>query len=255
MTGEGLTNDGSRIATQFQMDELRADPRAPNLQIGERVTIEPGSVIGANVVIHGDTTVAAGAVIKHNAVIGISPSLAVSSRAERKPFETTIIAPRATICCGAVIMAGARLGESSIVGDHGYVRERAHIGRDCVLGRGVTISAGVVIGDRVNIQGVSVITPGAQLEDDVFVGPGVILTTDDTIGRRDPALRTRIVLRRACRIGGGVTMIPGVEIGEEAFVAAGSLVTRDVPPFARVKGAPAREYGKVNSDEKLENWR
>jgi acetyltransferase-like isoleucine patch superfamily enzyme len=63
------------------------------------------------------------------------------------------------------------------------------------------------------------------------------------------------VLRRACRIGAGVTIVPGVEIGEEAFVAAGALVTADVPPRAVVMGVPARVVREVGEEDLLERWR
>jgi acetyltransferase-like isoleucine patch superfamily enzyme len=63
------------------------------------------------------------------------------------------------------------------------------------------------------------------------------------------------VLRRACRIGGGVTLCPGVEVGEEAFVAAGAVVTRDVPPRGVVMGVPARLVREVGDADLLERWR
>ena len=63
------------------------------------------------------------------------------------------------------------------------------------------------------------------------------------------------VLRRACRVGGGVLLAPGVEIGEEAFVAAGAVVTRDVSSRAVVMGVPGRVTGAVGDDQLLERWR
>ena len=48
------------------------------------------------------------------------------------------------------------------------------------------------------------------------------------------------MLRRACRVGGGVVLMPGVEIGAEAFVAAGAVVTHDVGEREVVIGVPAR---------------
>jgi acetyltransferase-like isoleucine patch superfamily enzyme len=62
-------------------------------------------------------------------------------------------------------------------------------------------------------------------------------------------------LRRACRVGGGVTLCPGVEIGEEAFVAAGAVVARDVPARAVVMGVPARVVREVGDEDLIERWR
>jgi len=90
----------------------------------------------------------------------------------------------------------------------------------------------------------------------VFLGPGVLTTNDDTMGRhaRGEALRGP-VLRRACRVGGGAVLVPGVEVGEEAFVAAGAVVTADVPPRAVVMGVPARVVREVGEADLIERWR
>ncbi len=100
------------------------------------------------------------------------------------------------------------------------------------------------------------VTAGSVVEDDVFLGPGVLTTNDDTMGRhaRGEPLRGP-VFRRACRVGGGVVLVPGVEIGEEAFVAAGALVTRDVGPRQVVMGVPARVVREVPDEDLLERWR
>ena len=90
----------------------------------------------------------------------------------------------------------------------------------------------------------------------MFVGPGALTTNDNAMTRHPPELRLRgAILRRACRVGGGVVLTPGVEIGEEAFVAAGAVVTSNVPPRAVVIGAPARVVREVPDEDLLENWR
>ena len=96
-----------------------------------------------------------------------------------------------------------------------------------------------------------------MVEDDVFVGPGVTLTNDNTMDRHGPRRRFEgPLLRRACRIGGGAVICPGVEIGEEAFVAAGAVVTADVAPRARRRWACRRAACARSPDEDLlERWR
>jgi acetyltransferase-like isoleucine patch superfamily enzyme len=142
------------------------------------------------------------------------------------------------------------------VGDQAHVRERTTIGAGSVVGRGSAIDNEVVIGDHVKIQTNCYITAYTTIEDDVFVAPCVMLTNDDTMGRHGPDQEIRgAVLRRACRVGGGVVLVPGVEVGEEAFVAAGAVVTRDVPARAVVMGVPARQVREVPDEDLLERWR
>jgi acetyltransferase-like isoleucine patch superfamily enzyme len=110
-----------------------------------------------------------------------------------------------------------------------------------------------VIGARCKIQSHAFICDGVTIEDEVFIGHGVMFTNDlwprsaDDAGRPlsggDWELTPTLVCRRAS-IGSGATILP-VEIGEGALVAAGAVVTRRVPAFALVAGNPARIVGDV----------
>jgi acetyltransferase-like isoleucine patch superfamily enzyme len=155
-----------------------------------------------------------------------------------------------------VIHSGVRIGAGSRVGDHAQIREGAEIGAGSTVGSYVSVDPGVVVGDRVSIQTRCYITGGTRIEDDVFVGPGVTLTNDNTMDRHGPDFSFEgPLLRRACRVGGGATICPGVEIGEEAFVAAGALVAADVPPRTVVMGVPARAVREVPEADLLQRWR
>ena len=160
------------------------------------------------------------------------------------------------ISTGAIVLAGARIGAGAIVGDQAHVRERARIGAGSVVGRGSAVDNDVEVGARVRIQTMVYLTAYSVVEDDVFVGPCAVTTNDDTMARHDGATPLRgALLRRACRIGGGVVLMPGVEVGEEAFVAGGAVVTRDVPARAVVMGVPARVVREVPDEDLLERWR
>jgi acetyltransferase-like isoleucine patch superfamily enzyme len=162
----------------------------------------------------------------------------------------------AVVCARAIVFAGAEIGEGAILGDQSFVRERALIGAGSVIGRGSVVDNDVTIGARVRVQTDVYITAFSEIEDDVFVGPGVCTTNDDTMSRHGPEYALRgALLRRACRVGGGAVLCPGVEIGEEAFVAAGAVVTRDVAARAVVIGVPARVVREVPDADTIERWR
>ena len=210
---------------------------------------------GAFVVVHPGTVVGDGCELGDQVVVGKPPRLAPHSRAAGgPPPDPLVLEARVAVCAGAIVLAGAHVGADAIVGDQAHVRERTTIGEATVIGRGTAVDNDVVVGERVRVQSNVYLTAGSVVEDDVFVGPGVITTNDDTMARhpRD-APRAGVKLRRACRVGGGVVLVPGVEIGEEAFVGAGAVVVRDVPARKLVVGNPARVLRDVNEDELLEN--
>jgi UDP-2-acetamido-3-amino-2,3-dideoxy-glucuronate N-acetyltransferase len=235
---------------------LRADPRAPGLHVGENVTIAAGVVLGVGVTIHSGTCIAADCTIEDNVILGKPPRLSRHSNAARAELPGLVLKTGVTVCAGAIVFAGAQLETGVILGDQSFVRERASIGAGAVIGRGSVVEPDVTVGARSRVQTNVYLTTGTLLEEDVFVGPGVLTTNDNTMARHDGDYELRgATLRRACRIGGGAVLVPGVEVGEEAFVAAGAVVTRDVPPRAVVVGAPARVIRSVTDEDLLERWR
>jgi acetyltransferase-like isoleucine patch superfamily enzyme len=212
--------------------------------------IHPSAVIFPGTIVGADCEIQAGA------IVGKPPKLARSSTASRLELPPLEIGAGSVICAQAIVFAGSRLGEGVIVGDQAFVRERVTIGAGSVVGRGSTVENDTSIGARVKIQTQVYVTAYMTIEDDVFVGPGVTATNDDTMGRH-PRGSTLAgpTLRRACRVGGGVTLCPGVEIGEEAFIAAGAVVTRDVPARGVAIGVPARVVRSVDDEDLLEHWR
>jgi acetyltransferase-like isoleucine patch superfamily enzyme len=224
--------------------------------IGENVKIGSGVVIGSLTVVHAGTEIGDGCVIEDHVVLGKRPRLRPGSSAAGSDPGPALIESEVTVCCGAVVYAGARIGAGAIIGDQTQVRERSVVGPQSVVGRGSTVDFGARVGARVLIQTGVYVTGGSIVEDDVFLGPGVVTTNDHTMGRhpRGEALAGP-VFRRACRVGGGAVLVPGVEIGEEAFVAAGAVVTRDVGEREVVIGVPARAVRRVPGEDLLERWR
>jgi acetyltransferase-like isoleucine patch superfamily enzyme len=234
---------------------LTAHSRAPGLMLGVGVWVGEEVTFGAHVVVHDGTVIGDGCVIEDGVVLGKRPRLARGSSAQGE-VEGLVLGERVTVCCGAVVFAGANVATGAILGDQSYVRERSRVGVGSVIGRGSVVDNDVTVGARARVQTNVYLTAFSVVEDDVFVGPGVTTTNDDTMSRhgRETPLRG-VTLRRACRVGGGAVLTPGVEIGEEAFVAAGAVVTRDVAPRAVVMGVPARMVREVGEQDLLEHWR
>jgi len=123
------------------------------------------------------------------------------------------------------------------------------IGEDSRIGTFVEIQKQVRIGKRCKISSHTFICSGVTIEDDVFVGHGVMFT-NDLIPRASgdggmpqteadwTCLPTRI--QRGASIGSNATLLCGISIGERALVGAGAVVTRNVPAGAVVAGNPAR---------------
>jgi acetyltransferase-like isoleucine patch superfamily enzyme len=131
------------------------------------------------------------------------------------------------------------------------------IGSHCKIGTFVEIQKGVRVGNRVKISSHSFICEGVDLEDDVFVGHGVMFTNDlyPRATAASGGLQTEAdwqviptVVKRGASLGSNVTILCGVTIGEGAIVGAGSVVTRNVPAHTIVAGNPARVLRSV--DEK-----
>ena len=207
-------------------------------------------VLGQNVVLHEPLVVGSGCRIEDAAIVGRVPVLAGTSSALRDAPGPTGLEDGATVCAGAIVFAGARICAGASVGDRAFVRERATLGPQSVLGSGSALGSDARIGARVLIQTHVMLTSRIVVEDDVFIGPGVVTTNDDEMRRGRPASGLEPpVLRRGCKIGGGAILTPGVEIGEDAFVAAGAVVTSDVPPRTLVMGVPAKAVRELPPNE------
>lgn len=122
------------------------------------------------------------------------------------------------------------------------------IGADTKVGAFVEIQKQATIGARCKIQSHSFVCEGVTIEDEVFIGHGVMFINDrHPRATSEGALQTEadwqvvpITVKRGASIGSGAVIMCGVTIGEKAMVGAGAVVTRDVPANTVVTGVPAR---------------
>jgi UDP-2-acetamido-3-amino-2,3-dideoxy-glucuronate N-acetyltransferase len=122
------------------------------------------------------------------------------------------------------------------------------IGKDSKIGAFVEVQKNAVIGERCKISSHSFICEGVTIEDEVFVGHGVMFINDrrpraTADGRLQTEADWECVTTRVNKgasIGTGVVVMCGVTIGPGAIVGAGAVVTHDVPAGATVAGVPAR---------------
>lgn len=148
----------------------------------------------------------------------------------------------------------AQIDPSSYVWGLAQVREGSSVGPECVIGRGAYVGVGVRIGARVKIQNFALLYDPAEIEDGVFIGPGVILTNDRRPRSVTPRGQAKSALdwtpvgvrvEQGASIGAGSICVAPVRIGAWALVGAGSVVVDNVPDHALVVGSPALQIGWV----------
>ena len=130
------------------------------------------------------------------------------------------------------------------------------IGDETKIGAFVEIQRGARVGRRVKVSSHSFICEGVTIEDEVFVGHGVMFINDKypRASNPDGSLQTEgdwelspTLVKRRASIGSNATILCGLTIGEGAIIGAGSVVTKDVQPFTIVAGNPAKVIRKIES--------
>jgi len=135
---------------------------------------------------------------------------------------------------------GCTIGDNTKIGAFVEVQKNAHIGSNCKISSHTFICEGVTI------------------EDDVFIGHGVMFI-NDTYPRAtvNGTLQTEAdwsveptLVKKGASIGSNCTILSHVTIGENAIIGAGSVVTKDVPAGTIVAGNPANIIRRIKDDAK-----
>lgn len=132
------------------------------------------------------------------------------------------------------------------------------IGDESKIGTFVEIQKGARIGKKVKISSHSFVCEGVTIEDEVFIGHGVMFTNDkyprstNADGTMQSAEDWSVVptlVEKRASIGTNSTILCGIRIGEGAIIGAGSVVTKDVAPFTVVAGNPAKLIRKIEHEK------
>src|SRR3990172_2509173 len=127
------------------------------------------------------------------------------------------------------------------------------IGDETFVGPFVEITRGVTIGKKCKIESHSFICTSVEIQDEVFIGHGVMFTNDlyPRVDRQVEYIPTRV--EKGVSIGSNATIIAGISIGEYAVIGAGATVTRSVPAYSIAAGNPAQVKRQFASyDQMLE---
>lgn len=142
-----------------------------------------------------------------------------------------------------VLDRGVKIFHPSLVNLYG-----CRVGEETKIGSFVEIQKNATIGARCKISSHSFICEGVHIDEEVFIGHGVVFindpwpkaTADGELQTEDDWDVVPTYVQRGASIGSGAVILCGVRIGEGALVGAGAVVTRDVAPGTTVAGVPAR---------------
>jgi acetyltransferase-like isoleucine patch superfamily enzyme len=164
----------------------------------------------------------------------------------RSAMGPPILGAGARLRSGTVLYDGSSIGRGLQTGHGVVIREGCMLGDDVSIWSNSVIDYGCRIGNRVKIHCNCYVAQYTELEDDVFLAPGVTIANDLYPGdRRSAELMAGPRICAGAQIGVNATILPFVRIGAGALIGAGSVVTRDIPPAVVAFGNPAVPHRMV----------
>lgn len=145
-----------------------------------------------------------------------------------------------------------KIGRNVKIWHFTYIGDDVKIGDNVSIGSLTHIDYKVEIGDNCRIQGSVYVPPFTIIKNDVFLGPGIIITNDPY----PPSKKlSKTIIEEGAIIGAGSILKAGIRIGRNSVVAMGSLVTKDVLQDTVVMGNPAKPvFSRETYEKKRDVW-
>jgi acetyltransferase-like isoleucine patch superfamily enzyme len=157
------------------------------------------------------------------------------------------IGPNARIRRASVIYLGTSIGKGLETGHNVVIRERNIIGDNFRIWTNSIVDYGCNIGSNVRLHNNIYVAQFTTIEDDVFLGPGVVLTNDIHPGcPESKKCMMGPIIKKGAQIGANACILPRVIIGECSVIGAGSVVTHDIPAWSVAYGNPAQVMGRID---------
>jgi acetyltransferase-like isoleucine patch superfamily enzyme len=183
----------------------------------------------------------------------VDAGVLIAYRSGRAAASGVTMGEGARLRSGTVIYDGSTFGERLQTGHNVVIREQVRVGDDVSIWSNSLVDYGCVIGDRVKIHANCYVAQYTELEDDVFLAPGVTIANDLYPGNEASAeAMAGPLIREGAQIGVNATLLPYVTIGRGAIVGSGAVVTRDVPDRMIAYGNPAVAVRRVPDERSVE---